>query len=48
MGICVGAIMDWERGKSKTTTLSCLFLLLLPMSLERIMPKVSFDRYETA
>jgi hypothetical protein len=47
VGICVGALVDWNREKSKTTTLSCLFLLLLPMSLEGITPGVSFNREET-
>ncbi len=47
VGISVGAIVDWQREKSKAATLSCLFLLLLPMSLEGVSPGLSFNRDET-
>ena len=46
VGLLVGAIVDWNRGKRRTT-LSCLLLVLLPMSIEGSSPRLSFNREET-
>jgi hypothetical protein len=46
VGLLVGAIVDWNRAK-RQTTLSCLLLILLPMSIEGSAPKLSFNREET-
>lgn len=46
VGIVVAAIVDWNRAK-RQTTLSCLVLILLPMSIEGTSPKFSFNREET-
>jgi hypothetical protein len=46
VGILVGAMIDWKREK-RQTTLSCLLLILLPMSIEGTSPKLSFNRRET-
>ncbi len=46
VGLAVGAIVDANREK-RHTTLSCLLLILLPMSIEGTSPKVSFSREET-
>ncbi len=46
VGLLVGAIVDWNRAK-RQTTLSCLLLILLPMSIEGSSPKLSFNREET-
>src|SRR5580704_6815087 len=44
VGLVVGAIVDWEK---RQTTLSCLLLILIPMSIEGISPRLSFNREET-
>ena len=46
VGLLVGAIVDWNREK-RQTTLSCLLLILLPMSIEGSSPRLSFNREET-
>ena len=46
VGIAIGAIVD-ANGKYKQTTLSCLVLILLPMSFEGSSSKLSFNRHET-
>jgi hypothetical protein len=45
VGLAVGAIVDW-RGEKRTTTLSCLLLILVPMSIEGSSPRLSFNREE--
>jgi hypothetical protein len=46
VGLVVGAVVDWNRQK-RQTTLSCLLLILVPMSIEGTAPKLSFNREET-
>jgi hypothetical protein len=46
VGILVAAVIDWNREK-KQATLSCLVLILLPMSIEGTSPRLSFNREET-
>jgi hypothetical protein len=46
VGLLVGVIDDRSRRK-RQTTLSCLLLVLLPMSIEGISPRLSFNREET-
>ena len=46
VGLLVGAIVDLSR-KERPTTLSCLLLILLPMSIEGSSPRLSFNREET-
>ncbi len=46
VGIVVAAVVEWNREK-RQTTLSCLVLILLPMSIEGTSPKLSFNREET-
>lgn len=46
VGLAVGAVVDANREK-RHTTLSCLLLILVPMSIEGTSPKVSFNREET-
>jgi hypothetical protein len=46
VGLVVGALVDWNREK-RQTTLSCLLLILVPMSIEGTAPKLSFNREET-
>src|SRR5437899_6517813 len=46
VGLLVGAIVDWNREK-RQTTVSCLLLILLPMSIEGSSPRLSFNREET-
>lgn len=45
VGLLVGAMVDWNREK-RPTTLSCLLLVLLPMSIEGSSPRLSFNREE--
>jgi len=45
-GTVVGVVMD-ENRKSKNARLSCLALILLPMSLEGVVPGLSFSRTQT-
>ena len=46
VGVIVGAAADYGRRK-KNTRLSCCALVLLPMSLEGVVPQLSFDRLQT-
>jgi hypothetical protein len=46
VGILVGAVVDWIR-EERHATMSCLLLILLPMSMEGTSPKLSFNREET-
>jgi hypothetical protein len=46
VGILVAVIVDWIR-EERHATLSCLVLILLPMSIEGTSPKLSFNREET-
>ena len=46
IGVSVGLAVDWER-KHKNVTLSCCALVLLPMSLEGVVPALTFDRLQT-
>jgi hypothetical protein len=46
VGLIVGAIVDWNRER-RQPTLSCVVLLLLPVSIEGSSPRFSFNRQET-
>jgi hypothetical protein len=46
VGIIVGAIADWQR-RRRSVTLSCCALALLPMSLEGVVPALTFGRMQT-
>jgi hypothetical protein len=46
VGIIVGAFVDRSRG-SKGVTLGCCALVLLPMSLEGVVPQMTFNRLQT-
>ena len=46
VGVIVGAAADYGRRK-KNIRLSCCALVLLPMSLEGVVPQLSFDRLQT-
>ena len=46
VGVLIGVLMDESR-KHRQTTLSCLVLVLLPMSIEGSSPRLSFNRQET-
>jgi hypothetical protein len=46
VGLVVGAIVDWSRER-RQTTLSCVALLLVPISIEGSSPRLSFSREET-
>ena len=46
VGILIGVLVD-ENRKYRQTTLSCLVLVLLPMSIEGGSPVLSFNREET-
>ena len=46
VGILIGVLVD-ENRKYRQTTLSCLVLVLLPMSIEGSSPVLSFNREET-
>jgi len=46
VGLLVGIVVDWKREK-RQTSLSCLFLILLPLSIEGSSPRLSFNRAET-
>jgi len=43
VGVTVGLIVDSSR-KRRNTTLSCVALVLLPMSIEGVIPALSFNR----
>lgn len=46
VGIVIGVFVDRLR-RSRNATLSCLALVLLPMSLEGVIPELSFNRSQT-
>ncbi len=46
VGILVGLAVDWHR-KRLGTTLCCVAVLLLPMSLEGVIPQLSFNRSQS-
>ena len=46
VGVVVGAAADYGRRK-RTVRLSCCALVLLPMSLEGVVPQLSFERIQT-
>ena len=46
VGLFVAGIIEWSR-KRHNATLSCVLLILAPMSVEGITPWLSFDRNET-
>jgi len=46
VGIIVGLIVDKVRAR-RAATLSCIALVLLPMSLEGVVPELSFRRLQT-
>jgi hypothetical protein len=46
IGVIVGAFVDRSR-RSKGVTLSCCALVLLPMSLEGVVPQLTFNRMQT-
>ncbi len=46
VGILIGVLMD-ENRQYRQTTLSCLVLVLLPMTIEGTSPVLSFNREET-
>lgn len=46
VGLFVGGILEWSR-KKHNATLSCVLLILAPMSLEGVSPQLSFNRDET-
>src|SRR3569833_1178987 len=45
VGLLVGIAVDWARKRDRSKeTLSCVALLLLPMSLEGVIPQLTFGR----
>lgn len=46
VGILVGVATDWHRSR-RGVTLSCVALVLLPMSLEGVVPQLTFRRAQT-
>ena len=46
VGITVGLVIDWNR-KKKTVTLCCCALVLLPLSLEGVVPQLTFGRMQS-
>jgi hypothetical protein len=46
VGTVIGLIVDGFRNK-RNTTLSCVALVMLPLSLEGVSPQLSFDRVQT-
>ena len=49
VGIVIGAIVDYvnRRERNRNTTLSCLAILLIPMSLEGVIPQLTLNRTQT-
>jgi hypothetical protein len=47
VGIIIGLIADYEKRRSRRTTLSCLAVAMLPLSMEGVIPHWSFDRSQT-
>jgi hypothetical protein len=46
LGACVGVIIDGSRHR-RSTTLSCVTLLLVPLCMEGVFPEWAFDRAQT-
>ncbi|AEU38728.1 SRPBCC family protein [Granulicella mallensis] len=46
VGLGVGSLVDYYR-KSRSTTLSCIAILLLPMSLEGVVPQLTHNRAQS-
>jgi len=46
VGIVIGAIADWQS-RRRARTLSCLLVLLVPLSLEGVIPALTFPRQQT-
>jgi hypothetical protein len=46
VGVIIGAIVDWNR-KKRGLTLSCCALVLIPLSLEGVVPQLTFNRLQT-
>ena len=46
VGMIVGRIVDWQRGK-RGVTLSCVALVMLPMCLEGVFPGMTVKRAQT-
>jgi len=46
VGILIGLAVDWQR-KRRSATLCCVAVLLLPMSLEGVIPQLSFNRSQS-
>jgi hypothetical protein len=46
VGAIVGTVADWN-GKKRGTRLSCVALVLLPLSLEGVVPQLTIDRSQT-
>jgi hypothetical protein len=46
VGAIVGKVADWD-GKKRGTRLSCLLLVLLPLSLEGVVPQLTMKRSQT-
>ena len=50
VGLLVALVVHWSdrwKRRARGATLSCLTLLLLPMSLEGVLPELTFDREQT-
>lgn len=46
VGVAIGTVLDWQKEKRKVT-LSCCALVLLPLSLEGVVPELTFGRIQT-
>ncbi len=46
VGLIIGLIVDYSR-KKRGVTVSCMVLVLLPLSLEGIIPALTYDRHQT-
>jgi hypothetical protein len=46
VGLLVGKLVDWSRAK-RSTTLSCIAVVLLPFSLEGVVPQLTHNRVQS-
>ena len=46
VGIAVGSLVEYFR-RQRATTLSCIAIILLPLSLEGIVPQLTYDRAQS-
>jgi hypothetical protein len=46
VGLLVGKLVDWSRAK-RSTTLSCIAVILLPFSLEGVVPQLTHNRVQS-